>query len=123
MSEKKEENSIKISALISLAKEGSIQKYEPGIGLIRIMDETKLATTNLLEVRSIYRQANLSKDDIAELAKCRKRVRTRIAKRRIRQDKRDNETAEINQLTKERDELLIYKDKLTRELDWFKSNS
>ena len=99
------QSNIKMSALMPIAKEGLTQGNARGMKLMEIVDEIKLATKELLEVRSIYRTAGLSYTDVIVLTQCRKRVRTRLAKRKVRKMKRESDATEVEKLEKERDHL------------------
>ena len=112
-------NNDNISAIMPIAKVGLTQGSVRGMKLMEIVDEIKLATKELLEVRSIYRRAGLSSNQIAVLTQWRKRVRTRLAKRKVRSKKRNSDATEIEKLEKERDNLENEKKALIQEIETY----
>ena len=115
-------NNVKMSALMPIAKDGLTQGGMRGMKLMAIIDEIKLATKELLEVRSIYRRAGLTCSEIFVLTKCRKRVRTRLAKRTVRSKKRKSEETEIEKLEEERDRLEVERKVLIQEIEKYQTN-
>ena len=104
------------NALLPISKDGLLNDNIDSLSLVEIIDEVKLATIGLLEVRSIYRSARLTDSEIELLTECRKRVRTRIAKRKVRTLIKKNNETEIANLHKERDRLKNIKDALLQEI-------
>ncbi|KAI6659780.1 hypothetical protein LOD99_10669 [Oopsacas minuta] len=108
-------------ALLPIAKDGFTYESMREMTLIEIIDEIKLATRGLLEVRSIYNRARLTSAERDMMKKCRKRVRTRLAKRNIRNLKQEQDFTEIRKLMKERDDLVTEKNSLIQEVTTLKS--
>ena len=104
------------TALLPIAKDELLNENIGCLSLFEIIDEIKLATKGLLEVRSIYRSARLTNSQIISLTECRKRVRTRLAKRKVRTLIKKNSETDIANLRKERDRLLKTKYTLSQEI-------
>ena len=112
-----------MNALLPIAKDGLSIENNGCISLLDIIDEIKHATRGLLEVRSIYRSARLTNSQIASLIECRKRVRTRLAKRKVRTLMKKKRETEIANMCKERDRLLKIKHRLSQEILCIKASS
>ena len=105
-----------MNALLPIAKDGILNENISYLSLLEIIDEIKLATRGLLEVRSIYRSARLTDSQVTLLTECRKRVRTRLAKREVRSLIKKKSETEIANLRKVRDRLLKIKRQLSQEI-------